>query len=383
MDNILKLKPKVIELFAGAGGMTLGAIRAGFDVVLMVDIDKHCIETHKQNFTKAKHLDADVLTLTPDILYAQAGLKKGELCGLIGGPPCQGFSTIGKGDVEDPRNILFVRFFKLISECKPHFFVVENVPGILNDKYNKIRETALEYVKGKYVMLEPLRLKANDYGAATSRERIFFIGYKRAYINELTVKDFNDKKLTRKTKIKNALSGLPQKINNNWDKDSEVFKKTKRMGSSFYAKSIAGRIPDGVGDEVFVKHYKEERIITGCIGTKHSKAIIKRYGMLKPGEVDEISRSVKLDMNSFCPTLRAGTGTDHGSFQAVRPIHPTQPRVITPREAARLQGFPDWFQFPKTKWHSFRQIGNSISPFVSEAVFAAINKALLVSKFKE
>jgi DNA (cytosine-5)-methyltransferase 1 len=85
---------------------------------------------------------------------------------------------------------------------------------------------------------------------------------------------------------------------------------------------------------------------------------------------------VKLDPEGYCPTLRAGTGPDRGSFQAVRPIHYLRPRVITPREAARLQGFPDWYQFDQTKWHSFRQIGNSVSPLVAEVVLRRVRKVL-------
>ncbi len=98
--------------------------------------------------------------------------------------------------------------------------------------------------------------------------------------------------------------------------------------------------------------------------------------MLNPGQQDKVSKSSKLDIDGFCPTLRAGTDNTKGSFQAVRPIHPSQPRVITPREAARLQGFPDWFQFHETKWHSFRQIGNSVCPIVGEKVLSAIKICL-------
>ncbi|MCL0160516.1 DNA cytosine methyltransferase, partial [Klebsiella pneumoniae] len=96
---------------------------------------------------------------------------------------------------------------------------------------------------------------------------------------------------------------------------------------------------------------------------------------------DKISRSQRLDPNGFCPTLRAGTGSDKGSYQAVRPIHPTQARVIAPREAARFHGFPVWFRFHPTKWHRFRQIGNSVSPLVSEAMLLPIyNYCLSVKK---
>jgi len=88
--------------------------------------------------------------------------------------------------------------------------------------------------------------------------------------------------------------------------------------------------------------------------------------------MDKVSKFPRLSWDGLCPTLRAGTDSSRGSYQAVRPIHPDKNRVITPREAARLQGFPDWFQFSPTKWHSFRQIGNSVSPFVAEAVLDVI-----------
>jgi DNA (cytosine-5)-methyltransferase 1 len=97
---------------------------------------------------------------------------------------------------------------------------------------------------------------------------------------------------------------------------------------------------------------------------------------LQYGKMDSRTKSVRLDPNGFCPTLRAGTGPEKGSFQAVRPIHYSRPRVITPREAARLQGFPDWFQFDTTKWHSFRQIGNSVSPLVSEFIMTKVAEVL-------
>jgi len=92
--------------------------------------------------------------------------------------------------------------------------------------------------------------------------------------------------------------------------------------------------------------------------------------------VDSISKARRLDVEGLCPTLRAGTGPERGSFQAVRPIHPRAPRVISPREAARLQGFPDWFVFDHTKWHAFRQIGNSVSPLVSEFALCKLRSAI-------
>lgn len=102
--------------------------------------------------------------------------------------------------------------------------------------------------------------------------------------------------------------------------------------------------------------------------------IQRKFGnrALLPGKKDAISKAVRLAADGFCPTLRAGTNREKGSYQAVRPIHHILPRVITPREAARLQGFPDWFVFHRTKWHSFRQIGNSVSPIVAEFLLKAV-----------
>lgn len=113
-------------------------------------------------------------------------------------------------------------------------------------------------------------------------------------------------------------------------------------------------------------------LITGHTKTVHGPAIAKRFAALGPGLIDPIGRHPKLAWDGQCPTLRAGTGADRGSYQSVRPIHPDEPRVITVREAARLQGFPDAHRFHPTVWHSFRMIGNSVSPLIAREIFMAI-----------
>ncbi len=109
-------------------------------------------------------------------------------------------------------------------------------------------------------------------------------------------------------------------------------------------------------------------LVNGVQTTRHTLAVIERFKSVRPGRTDNVSRCARLDWDAAAPTLRAGTGPDRGSFQSVRPIHPVRPRVITVREAARLQGFPDWFDFHETKWHSFRMIGNSVSPIMAETL---------------
>lgn len=225
-------------------------------------------------------------------------------------------------------------------------------------------------------MLPPMRMKASDYGAPTTRERVFFIGYRPDAGVLLTQDDFYTHKVEKKTTVRDAFTGLPSEIERNWITEEESWRPVDDIPDSPYWNRVKGHIPKGVGDAESIDRYKHERLVSGCFGTRHSKSVAKRYGDLSPGARDMISKSVRLDYEGLCPTLRAGTGSDRGSFQAVRPIHPEHPRVITPREAARLQGFPDWFQFSPTKWHSFRQIGNSISPILAEVIFKVIQEKL-------
>lgn len=365
-------KPIVIDLYAGVGGLSLGAIRAGFNLALAIEWDKHAMKAHEINFPKYKHLNTDIAKLSGKKLLKEADLSEGELDGLIGGPPCQGFSIMGSRNYLDPRNDLFVKFFKLVKECKPKFFVAENVLGILDDLYDETRKNAFKHIKKEYVLLDPMKFKASDFGAPTSRERVFFIGYRRDSMLELTKDDFEKQKVTEITTVAKALQGLPTRINSEWLSEKDSWRHVKPLANRYFKKYVDGNIPEGMGDEESIRKYKEAGLVSGNFGTRHSLEVYKRYKALKPGQIDSVSRSVRLKLNGLCPTLRAGTGADKGSYQAVRPIHPTANRVITPREAARLQGFPDWFQFAPSKWHSFRQIGNSVSPILSEAILRTV-----------
>ena len=263
-------------------------------------------------------------------------------------------------------------FFELVKDCQPKFFVVENVRGILNPQYDGIRNQALKNVENDYVVLDPMKLKASDFGAPTSRERVFFIGYRSDSARSLLPKDFEAAKVSTPTTVADALRGLPTRINDQWLTEPESWRTIRPLPESPFWDRVTGQIPEGVGDIDALEKLTKERLTSGCFGTRHSPEVAKRYSQLKPGEADKISKSIRLKPDGLCPTLRAGTGSDRGSYQAVRPIHPTLPRVITPREAARLQGFPDWYRFAPSKWHSFRQIGNSVSPILAESIFEVI-----------
>lgn len=368
-----EFRPPIIDLFSGVGGLSLGAARAGFHVALSVELDPIASKSHADNFPSTAHLQRDVSTMSGDQLMTAADLRPGELAGLIGGPPCQGFSFIGRREESDPRNDLFGHFFRLVAETRPAFYVAENVPGILSEKTKTFVEEAISVVPHDYVKLPPIKVEAHKLGAATTRKRVFFVGFDPKRIKDLNSIDFSKSDDATVT-VADALAGLPG-VRPHWQTEEQSWRKVKKLPNSHFYKRVTGFIPPGVGNSRALENIKKG-LVSGFLGTQHTAETEERFRMLKQGEVDKVYRSPRLKLEGFCPTLRAGTNSDKGSYQAVRPIHPTAPRVITPREAARLQGFPDWFVFNPTKWHSFRQIGNSVSPIVAESLLRRIYNSI-------
>ena len=369
-------EPIVVDLFCGVGGLSLGAVRAGFSVKGAVDSDTHAVTAHAKNFPMAVHLQADVSSLTGSRIRSSFGIEKHTDFGMIGGPPCQGFSNMGRRNRNDLRNHLFVDFFRVVQEAQPSFYLVENVPGIMRDDYSAIRDEAFSHLPSDYVVLPPVWASGNSYGAPTSRLRVFFFGYLPDRLGKLTEESFLPQETGNEIRVREALRGLPSFVDPLWQKEEDGWRVCSVRSEGFYASRLQGHIPPNVGNSVALHRLADERKASGNLGTLHSPEVKRRYGRLDPGKSDPISKSQRLDPDGFCPTLRSGTGPELGSFQAVRPIHPSEPRVITPREAARLQGFPDWFTFSPSKWHSFRQIGGSVSPLVAEQLMSTIRRSI-------
>lgn len=366
----------MVDLFSGVGGMSLGAARAGFEVRSAVELDPIAASTHTINFPQTRHLQWDVGRTVGSDLLEKAGILPGQLDGLVGGPPCQGFSDIGKRAHDDPRNSLFEHFFRLVGELRPRFFVAENVPGILAGRNAAAVASALSRVPSSYRMFAATELAAHRWGAATTRARVFFVGYDPERTNAMTAEALFEQANESTVTVGDALLGLPR-IRSDWQREDQGWRKVDLLDDTndFYRRLTAD-VPFGVGCPKALERLRCHGEVSGNLGTLHTKTVVKRFNRVRPGSTDPISRATRLRFDGFCPTLRAGTASDRGSFQAVRPIHHSSPRVITPREAARLQGFPDWFQFHGTKWHSFRQIGNSVSPIVGETLLSRIRAYL-------
>lgn len=341
-----------VNLFAGCGGFALGAYQAGFSVALAVDNDAILSSSYNRNIPKSKLELADISKLRGATIRELAG---GRVDAVFGGPPCQGFSMIGRRIKDDPRRTLVFDFFRIISELYPSFFVMENVVGLTYRHNYEFLLSALRMVSREYQLLGPVRWDASDFGAATRRVRAFVIGIHRDLDLSLDAADVGVFK-SKATTVRDAISDLDGAVYVGDQDGFDTWRITQLQRPSAYANRL--RSSDGR----FTGHRK----------TQHSREVAARFESVGQGDIDSVGRHPRLAWLGQCPTLRAGTGADRGSYQSVRPIHPDLPRVITVREAARLQGFPDNHRFHSTIWHSFRMIGNSVSPIISRAIFSAI-----------
>ncbi|EPW8621787.1 DNA cytosine methyltransferase [Enterobacter kobei] len=370
--------PVVIDLFCGCGGFGLGAKLAGFDVIAAVDIDATLQSAYARNFPNTKIINGDISLLGES--EWNSIILSNKIDGIIGGPPCQGYSRMGHSDVNDPRRSLLRHFFRTVNIIKPKFFVMENVEGLMDEKNVYELKSALKILDADYQVLDPMIIDASDFGAPTRRRRVVVIGFIpeefECGLNSETLKAGNYERNT----VRNAISDLPaplmkSKNNDITDFGWHKYRDVNVENLSKYAKEMRSLPPKGMGWKNAIDKMKIGEI-SGFFNTLHSPKVKARYSSILPGMVDPVSKSKCLLWDGLCPTLRAGTGSDKGSHQAVRPLHPEEGRVITVREAARLQGFPDWFVFHHTKWHSFRMIGNSVSPLMSKHIMGEIYDAL-------
>lgn len=359
----------VIDLFSGAGGLSLGFEQAGGEILVALDSDPVHLATHAFNFPLTEHLLGDAATTTGDELLLAAerawrrvrttGVFDGEVDGVIGGPSCQGFSVMGRRDANDPRNGLLLDFARLTKEVRPRWFVVENVPGILHARYRALLRKFADAVRASgYRLQGPMVLDAASFGIAQARRRAFIVGIRTGDSYRWPTPPG----LTMSTAT--ALSGLPRLE----DYPALMTSDEAHLSDSDHDLLLSLTHPDFLRSDTTYPRCRDTRLLTSSRRTVHSEAVIERFSKLEPGRRDASSRLPRLAANRQSPTLRAGTGAERGSFTAARPVHFLYPRVITVREAARVQSFPDWFRFHTTCWHGFRQVGNAVPPKLAQAV---------------
>lgn len=363
-------RPVAVDLFAGCGGLSLGFEQAGFDVAAAVEIDPVHAAVHEYNFPYGTTICADIRDLSGDDIRRRAKLGDRDVDVVVGGAPCQGFSLIGKRALDDPRNQLIRHYLRIVRDIRPKYCVLENVKGLTVGKHKGfLSELVDELGKAGYDVLLPYRvLNAADYGVPQNRERLFLVAARKGQRRPV----YPAPSGVRVT-VREAISDLP---------DAEGFDEllceeavsAKWDTTERYARQLRG-LDDDASDYGYRRRFDRDRL-TASLRTNHGEISRERFLAAPQGGTEPHSRFFKLAWGGRSNTLRAGTDSARGGFTSPRPIHPELPRVITVREAARIHSYPDWFRFNKTKWHGFREIGNSVPPRLARAVGASIIAAL-------
>jgi DNA (cytosine-5)-methyltransferase 1 len=334
-------KLKVYGLFTGGGGLDIGFKEADFEIIGASDIWEESKKTMNLNYPEIPFICKDITTLTSgEILESTKGVKPDV---IIGGPPCQGFSVMGDKNSADPRNVLFESYVRLVEDLEPKCFVFENVKGIKSMfKGRYLNMVANSFSKIGYdIYLKVLNSK--DYGVPQKRERVIIVG----------------------TKINNLFKYPPH------SKESIGILKAKK------------NVEEAIGDLV-----KKDKRFPNHLALTHGEIVLKRYklipegGKLPPPEELplEIRRKnfgntyVRLHREKLAPTMVPG----NNAF----PVHPTLDRSLTPREAARIQTFPDEHIFTGARKEQCILVGNAVPPLMGAHIARELKKHILNKKYK-
>lgn len=381
-----------LDLFCGCGGFSLGLERAGFKGLAAIDFNPEAIQVFKTNFSRIPHvLEKDLTTFSPDDLEALIGRNSVDL--IVGGPPCQGFSTARQVDganhgerlKEDSRRHLYKEFLRHVEHFQPKVFIMENVLGIRSASggqyFTRVQSEARKLGYRVHAQVE----ECVKLGVPQKRRRQLFIGTREdlpGYFHpelKLPVRAIPDATLWE------AIGDLPplKAGEGEESRDYDIARRIDKITSRSYQYLSQ------------VLEVEKAEKLTAHRARPHSDRDLGDFLKLKEGENsgEAIRRNVQFDFpydkSTFkdrytrqhrhrpCSTIVAHLAKDGLMF-----IHPTQNRTLTPREAARVQSFPDWFQFPVARTHQFRVIGNAVPPLVGEAVGIAV-KSFLKKSMKQ
>lgn len=347
---------KVLDLFCGAGGLSLGFQEAGYDIIGGIDFEKDAIETHDYNFKDSKSYCIDISNMkNEEVLKEFSGVDI-----IIGGPPCQGFSTANmwQKDKEDERNKLFFEFIRFVEVLDPKAILIENVQGILtkNDGYAKTKITELLIEEGYNVSSQ--LLLASDYGVPQNRRRAFFVAIKEKYD-----KTFDFKKISKRNKVtvKEAISDLYEIEN-----DDEKF---KSLPKNNYQKLMRKHSKDYIyNNEIrFPNEKVQERMSHVPQGGNWKNVPEDLWDTIRNNRHSSAYRRLSEEEQSI--TIDTG----HMNY-----FHPLYHRVPTVRESARIQSFPDDFIFKGNRTSQFRQVGNAVPPLLAKELALTLRNYLEV-----
>lgn len=372
----MEKKIKALDLFAGAGGFSYGMEKAGIDVVAAIEIDTKIAATYTENHPQTFMINSDVRKIAAN--HSDSGFENNIIVSdlfannsvdiIFGGPPCQGFSMAGrrirkeKSFFEDERNLLFLEFHRMVKNLKPKVFIIENVPGILNYDNGRVRQEIYDKFESLGYNISSRILSADKFGVPQKRKRAIFIG-NRVGINSDTLFPKETCDETNTVTVWDAIGDLPSL---NSGEGTEITHYNQPVKTPYQVKMR------NTVDDYFFNH----------VASTHSEKTLKIMSLIKPGQTlrdlpkEYQTKSVhsgaygrmRKDEPSYTLTTRINTPS------VGRITHPIDNRTITPREAARIQSFPDSYHFLGDITTVGMQIGNSVPPLLAQAIGESIIK---------
>lgn len=393
---VVKMKRHtLIDLFAGAGGLSAGLSEAGFDSLFATDVVSVFAQTYQRNHINAKVVTEDIRSLEPEKIRKELGLDKGELDLMAGGPPCQGFSINAPiRTVLDERNHLFKDYLRFIDAFEPKAVLIENVPGLVSFEDGATLHAILEALADLGYGADVRILGAAYYGVPQMRWRTFILGLRgkelpsyafpeplyHAPIRPNFTTTFNGKLLVkipsaeteaRFTTVQEAIGDLP--VLENGEHGIEIkqygseavsdYQRNMRVGSVGVINHEAPRL-----SKVNLKRLKF--IKPGGNWTDIPNDLLPK-GMQKARKSDHTKRYGRVEPNGLASTILTKCDPHWGAY-----FHYNQDRSFTVREAARIQSFPDHFVFTGTQAQQFEQVGNAVPPLLARAVGASVKSML-------
>ncbi len=377
---MMNTKPTYIDFFCGSGGLSLGFESAGFELLFANDIEESSIETflfNRSGLDSNRVVCRDIVTILPRI----ESIEKFNCDLVVGGPPCQGFSLANRQRmIDDPRNKLYKFFVEAIEIIRPSFFLMENVKGMM-----KIAPKVIDDFESIGYITKHLLLNAKDFGMPQNRERIFFFGVKASVLEsekilENIISNILQSKSSEKSRLADALWGLrPLKPKNIRNIDIESPEHGFSVDKVFYEAPVpdfiysinCGQLPKQIYNHKARFNNERDteifrRLPQGGKSDHPSIADIMPYKSRSHIFKDKYS---KLFADQPCKTI-----TSHMKFDCNMYIHPFEPRGLTPREAARVQSFPDNYRFRGRLGQTYMQVGNAVPPLLAKVIAKSILK---------
>lgn len=353
-----------IDLFCGCGGFSYGFQQAGFDMALGIDMWKDATVTYKHNFPNACVINEDITSISSDDILSKLNMSADDIDVIIGGPPCQGFSVSGKRMIDDPRNKLYKSFVGLVDEIRPKVFVMENVPGLIRLFGGKVKEQVLYDFSSLGYGVKVQQLSSDDYGVPQQRKRVFFVGVNEKKIPpnvkfEFPKAEYGDGKKPYIT-CKEAISDLDFVPDDVSLGENIAYK----IPAQSEYQNLMRKDSDSIKNHSITIH-KEQ--------TKKIIAMVPDGGNYKDLPIElQNTRKVHIAwtrMNSEKPCFTIDTGHNHH-------FHYKENRVPTVRESARIQSFPDRFEFIGIKTSQLKQVGNAVPPLMAKAIAEEVIKVI-------